>query len=172
MTYKTRLVEGEGGLGKQKGGFKAARVQNPALGRRGQGRHLDRAGAQHHAFERAELPVAKLHLPPRPRPSRPTLRTPRCARRDGGWHSPEDRRQGLRGLRPRVAPLPARLAGRPAGHHHPGPYLPGEDPLTCGTSLLSSCISPWKKRKLCTPYWKTVSKAASKTHASNALTGS
>src|SRR5215203_5180184 len=107
MTYKTRQGEGEGGLGKQKGGAKATRVKDPALGRGGSGRHVDRAGVEHHAIERTELPVAKLDLPPGSRPARPALGASCGARRDGGWHSLKDRRQRLGGLRPRVARLPA-----------------------------------------------------------------
>src|ERR687897_913009 len=110
MTYKTTQGEGEGGLGKQKGGAKAARVQDPAMGRGGSGRHVDRAGVEYHALQRTELPVAKLDLPQRSRPARPALGASCGARRDGRWHSPRDRRQRLRGLRPRVAPLPAWLA--------------------------------------------------------------
>ncbi|CAA9465990.1 MAG: hypothetical protein AVDCRST_MAG58-3478, partial [uncultured Rubrobacteraceae bacterium] len=115
--------------GKQKGGAKAARVQDPAVGRGGSGRHVDRARVEHHALQRTELPVAKLDLPQGPRQAWPALGASRGARRDGRWNSPEDQRQRLRGLRPRVAPLPAWLAQRPAGGDHAGPDLRGESPL-------------------------------------------
>src|SRR5215203_7229816 len=100
MTYKTIQGEGEGGLGKQKGGAKAARVQDPAVGRGGSGRQVDRTRAEHHTVECTELPVAKLDLPPGPRPARPALGASCGARGDRRWHSSEDRRQRLGGLRP------------------------------------------------------------------------
>src|SRR5919112_3909697 len=131
MTYKTRQVEGEGGLGKQKGGAKAARVQDPALGRGGSWGHLDRAGAEHDALERTEFPFQEFDLPPRPRASWPALGTLRGPRRDRRRRPPEDRRQGLRGLRPRVARLLGRLARRAAGGYHPGPDLHRKDALIC-----------------------------------------
>src|SRR5918993_1833381 len=172
MTYKTTQGEGEGGLGKQKGGAKAARVQDPAVGRGGSGRHVDRARAEHHALQRTEFPVAKLDLPQGPRPARPALGASRGARGDGRWHSPENRRQRLGGLRPRVAPLSAGLAGRLAGGDHAGQDLPGESPLACPESQPSSCGYLWKRRKRCTRFWSASSKAGNKTCASNTPTGS
>src|SRR5918998_5674193 len=172
MTYKTRQGEGEGGLGKQKGGAKAARVQDPAVGRGGSGRHVDRARAEYHALQRTELPVAKLDLPQRPRPARPALGASCGARGDGRWHSPEDRRQRLGGLRPWVAPLPAWLAGRPAGGDHPRQDLPGESPLACTECPPSSCGSLWRRQKPCTRSSSAFSKAGNKTRASNTPTGS
>src|SRR5918994_1663246 len=172
MTYKTRQVEGEGGLGKQKGGAKAARVQDPAVGRGGSGRHVDRAGVEHHALQRTELPVAKLDLPQGPCPARPALGASCGARGDGRWHSPENRRQRLGGLRPRVAPLLAGLAGRPASGDHAGQDLPGESPLACKENPPSSYGSLWRRQKHCTRTWSASSKAENKTHASNTPTGS
>src|SRR5215204_3823656 len=172
MTYKTRKGEGEGVLGKQKGGAKAARVQDPAVGRGGSGRHVDRAGVEYHALQRTELPVAKLDLSQGPRPARPAIGASCGARGDGRWHSPENRRQRLGGLRPRVAPLPAGLAERPASGDHAGQDLPGESPLACTQIPSSSCSSLWRKQKHCTRFWSVFSKAGNKTRASNTPTGS
>src|ERR671910_260540 len=172
MTYKTTQCEGERGLGKQKGGAKAARVQDPSVGRRGSGRLVDRAGTEHHALQRTELPVAKLDLPQGPRPARPALGASCGARGVGSWHSPEDRRQRLGGIRPRVAPLPAGLAGRPAGGDHAGQDLPGESPLACTESPPSSCGSLWKKPRRCTHFSNASSRMGNKTRVSNTPTGS
>src|ERR671910_1638976 len=172
MTYKTRQGEGEGGLGKQKGGAKAARVQDPAVGRGGSGRHVDRAGAEYHALQRTEFPVAKLDLPQGPRPARPALGASCGARGDGRWHSPENRRQRLGGLRPRVAPLLAGLAGRPASGDHAGQDLPGESPLACQESPPSGYGSLWRKQKRCTRSSSVFSKPGNKIHASSTPTGS
>src|ERR671911_511368 len=98
------------GRGKQKGGAKATRNEDPALGRGGAQRRLDRAGAQHHPLQRTELPVAELDLPPGSRPARPALGAPGRPGRGRRRHLAQDRRSRLRGFRPRVAWPHARLS--------------------------------------------------------------